>query len=259
MTATRLAFNQIAFELRTFRRNRAALMFTFLFPLMFLVIFGLNASGKTELFNGNSIPFVQFFVPGILAYGVITACYTNLAMRVINLRESGVLKRVRGTPLPVLSYLIGQIGASGAIAIILSAITLIAGVLMYHVEIYTSTIPAVLVSLVFGAACFCAMGLAISSIVPNADAAPAIVNFSMFPILFISDIFYSVEDGPQWLGTLASIFPIKHFANSLQVAFDPNTSGSGFSPGNLAVLSIWFVASTVFALRNFRWEGKVNQ
>lgn len=255
MNGISLALNQIRFELRTFRRNRSALMFTFLFPIMFLVIFSINASGRTAQFKGGTVPFIQFFVPGIIAYGIIGACYTNMAMRISILRDTGVLKRVRGTPLSTTSYLAGHVGTSVVIGIALASITLTAGMAIYHVQLYTHTLLAMVTTLITGGAAFCAVGLAIAQLVPNADAAPAIVNFTMFPILFISDVFYSVEDAPHWIKTIASIFPIKHFANALQVTFDPRTTGMGFSPQHLGIVVGWGVLATAFALRNFRWES----
>lgn len=253
-----LAMRQLRFEVRSFFRNRAAMAFTFLFPLMFLVIFGINSKGKTMSFEGTDIPFIQFFVPGIVAYGVIGACYTNLAMRIIHLRDNGILKRVRGTPLPPLSYMTGQIGASVYLGLLLAAVTVIAGIVGYGVHIDLSRVPAILIGIAIGAACFCSLGLAITTVVPNAEAAPAIINFSMFPFLFISDIFYSIDDAPRWLMVVANIFPIRHFANALQTAFDPTSNGLGFGGWHYLVLIAWTVVGTLVAARRFNWDaGKV--
>jgi len=256
MNTASLINHQTSFQLKSFFRNRSGMVFAFLFPIMFLVIFSLGAGGRTTEFRGTQVPFLQFFLPGILAYGIIGACYTNLAMRVTNMRESGVLKRVLGTPLPPIAYLAGLILSSVVIAIILSALTTLIGVLGYGVHLYIDTLPAVIVTALLGAGTFCALGLAMASVVPNADAAPAIVNFTMFPILFISDVFYSVADAPDWLQKFAGIFPIKHLANALQVAFSPETTGAGFSGKDLLVLAAWCVVGVVLATRNFRWESR---
>jgi ABC-2 type transport system permease protein len=250
-----LAANQVAFEFRTMRRNRSAVVFTFVFPVMFLVIFGLNAGGRTQTFDGHTVAFIQFFVPGILAYGVIGACYNNLAMRITLLRENGVLKRLRGTPLPTPAYLAGHIGTSLILTTIIAAITLAVGVIFYDVQLYAHTVPAMLLTLLTGAASFCAVGLAVASLIPNADSAPGIVNVTLLPIVFISDIFYSIEGAPRWLESVANFFPVKHFANALQVTFNPSTSGSGVAWNHLGVLAAWGVLSAIYASRKFRWES----
>ena len=251
-----LAAHQVAFEFRTMRRNRSAMVFTFVFPVMFLVIFGLNAGGRTSTFDGHTVPFIQFFVPGILAYGVIGACYNNLAMRITLLRENGVLKRLRGTPLPTPAYLAGHIGTSLVLTGIIAGITLAIGSIFYDVQIYAHTFPAMLLTLLVGAGSFCALGLAVASLIPNADSAPGIVNVTLLPIIFISDIFYSIEGAPRWLESVANFFPVKHFANALQVTFNPSTSGTGIAWSHLAVIAAWGVASSVYASRKFRWEAR---
>lgn len=255
MTAFALTSKQIAFELRSFRRNRSGMMFTFFFPIMFLVIFSLGSSGRTEEFQGGNIPFLQFFVGGILAYGMIGATFTSLAMRVVTLRDNGVLKRVRGTPLPVGAYLGGQIGAALTIAIIISALTIAIATLVYGAHLYVDTLAALVATLVVGSMTFCAIGLAVASIIPNADSAPAIVNFIFLPLAFISDIFYSVAGAPSWLTAIASFFPVKHLANALQVVFDPRTTGAGFSINDLLVMAAWCAGATFYCLKKFRWES----
>ena len=100
-----------------------------------------------------------------------------------------------------------------------------------------------------------ALGLAISGLCPNADAAPAIVNFSIFPLLFASGIFFPLDDAPELLTTLAKLFPMQHLADGLQYAFDPRTAGLGFNGGDLWGLLAWTVACTLLALRFFRWDS----
>jgi ABC-2 type transport system permease protein len=231
------------------------MMFTFFFPLMFLVIFSLGSSDRTADFRGGSIPFIQFFMGGIIAYGLIGATFTSLAMRTVNQREQGVLKRIKGTPLPVASFIGGQIGSSLVISVVLTAITVAAAVGLYDATLYAHTIVALVATLVVGSMSFCAIGLALASIIPNADSAPAIVNFTFLPLAFISDIFYSLSDAPSWLTNLASVFPVKHLANALQICFDPRTAGSGFSGNDLLVMAAWGVGATVFCLKRFRWES----
>ncbi|MDQ6928706.1 MAG: ABC transporter permease [Actinomycetota bacterium] len=254
MNELAIAARQIRFEQKAFWRNPASAIFTFAFPLLFLVIFAtINSGQKIDARGGVS--YVSFFVPGIIAFGLLSACYTNLAIRMTISRDFGILKRVRGTPIPSWVYLAGQFGSSILITVVLVGLTTLLGIVAYGVTLRGETIPAIVVTLALGAICFCALGLAVSGLCPNSDAAPAIVNFSIFPLLFISGIFFPLDSAPDWLKTLAEIFPIQHLANGLQFAFDPRTKGLGFAGDDLVVLAIWTVVGIALALKYFRWES----
>ncbi len=251
------AARQVRFEQKAFWRNPTSAIFTFAFPLLFLVIFATINSGEKISARGG-VSYVSFFVPGIIAFGLLSACYTNLAIRMTISRDFGILKRVRGTPIPSWVYLGGQFGSSILITVVLVGLTTLLGIVAYDVTLRAETVPAILVTLALGAVCFCALGLAVSGLCPNSDAAPAIVNFSIFPLLFISGIFFPLDTAPDWLRTLAELFPIQHLANGLQFAFDPRTHGLGFAGDDLGVLGIWTVLGIALALKYFRWESSRN-
>jgi ABC-2 type transport system permease protein len=124
------------------------------------------------------------------------------------------------------------------------------------VEIPEDRLPALLVVLLVGAAAFCALGLAVTAIIPNADAAPAVVNATVLPLLFISDIFIPTSDAPAWLTGFASLFPVVHFAEALHRIFNPFESGNGFDAKNLLVMAAWGVIGVALAVRFFVWEPK---
>ena len=251
-----LALRQVRYENIAFWRNPVAAFFTIVFPLMFLVIFNLMFGGSGTDDQGKPVNLANFFVPGIVVFAVVGACYTNIAMGVAFSRDGGLLKRVRGTPLPSWAYLFGRIAHSVLLAILLVVIVTGAGVLFYDVDIPTNTLPAFVVTLVVGAATFCTLGLAITSVIPNANAAPAIVNASILPLLFISDVFIPLDEAPAWLKTLADIFPVRHFALALHTSFDPLQTGAGFERVNLLVMGGWLAGGFLVALRFFRWESR---
>jgi ABC-2 type transport system permease protein len=256
MSDVGLAARQVRFENRSFWRNPASAFFTFVFPLMFLVIFNLLfGSGDYEGF-GQTTSVSTFYVPAIAAFSVITATYTNLAITVSFARDEGVLKRVRGTPLPSWAYLAGRIGHSTLMSLLLVVIVTAFGFLFYGVDIPTNTMPAFIVAVIVGAASFSALGLALTALIPNAEAAPPITNATILPLLFISDIFIPLEDAPQWLETVANVFPIKHYSAAMLTAFNPFETGSGFAWGDLAVVAAWGVAGVVLAIRFFSWEPR---
>lgn len=256
MSDAALALRQVRFENKAFWRNPPAAFFTFVFPLMFLVIFNLLFGNEKRVVGGHTTTQSTFYVPAIAAFSVITACYTNIAMRTAFARDGGVLKRVRGTPLPAWAYMLGRVLHSCAMAVLLVAIVVLAGVLFYGVEVPTHTLPAFLVTLVVGAASFCALGLAVTAVIPNADAAPAIVNASILPLLFISDIFIPTDNAPHWLTTFADLWPVRHYAQAMLAAFNPFETGSGLRPGDLVVVALWGIAGVAIAARFFSWEPR---
>ena len=237
-----LALRQVRYENKSFSRNPPAAVFTFAFPLMFLVIFN-------GLFGES-----QFFVPSIAAFSIISACYTNIAITVSFARDEGILKRVRGTPLPAGAYLFGRIAHATLIAILLVAIVVVAGMWFYDVDPPTATLGQFLLSLAVGAATFCALGLALTSLVPNAEAAPAIVNASILPLLFVSNVFYPATRLPDWLKTLAELFPPKHFADSMLASF--GASAASWDPLDVALVAAWGAAGALIAARFFTWEPR---
>ncbi|HEV2761064.1 MAG TPA: ABC transporter permease [Acidimicrobiales bacterium] len=248
-----IAVRQLRFEQKAFWRNPAGAVFTLAFPLLFLVIFSTLNSGMRIEERGN-ISFVTFFVPGIVAFGLVSACYTNLAIRMTISRDFGILKRVRGTPVPTWAYLAGQVASSVVVTFVLSFLTVGLGVVAFGVEFRTGTAAGLFATLALGAACFCALGLAVSGMCPNADAAPAIVNFSIFPLLFVSGIFFPLDNAPAWLTSVGMVFPMQQLADGLQYAFDPRTTGLGFNARDLWSLLAWTVVGSVLAVRLFRWD-----
>jgi len=246
-----LAGWQIRYEQRAFWRNRTRGLFTFVFPLMFLVIFGSLFKGQ-HIAGRGGIAYDDFFVPGILAYGVIATTFINMAISTAILRDEGVFKRMQGTPLPRWAYVAGRIGSTVLVVAAMTVVTLGLGVVAYGVHIDASTLRAVIVVLVLGTVVFTSLGIGIVRFIPNSEAAPAIVNLKILPLTFISGIWFVTDTMPHWLQDVAKIFPIRALADQLQYAFDPRTSGSGFKSGDLQTLAIWAVVGIVLMVRFLR-------
>lgn len=254
MSTLSLVFEQARFANRSFWRNPAAAFFTFVFPLMFLVIFNLVFGDEDIDVPGGTVSTSTFYVPAILALAVINACYTALSQIIVNLRDQGLLKRMRGTPLPPLAFIAGRILQCIWVMIILVVVVIAFGAVFYGVEVPTDRLPALVLALVFGAAAFCALGLAVTGFIPNADAAPAVVNATILPLLFISNVFIPTSTAPDWLNDFASIFPVVHLADSMHGVFNPFTTGNGIELKDLAVLGGWAVLGSAIAMRFFTWE-----
>jgi ABC-2 type transport system permease protein len=256
VSALRLAVRQIRYENLAFWRNPPAAFFTIAFPLMFMAILNLAFGSQTIRLGGRATHASTFIVPAIVAFGEISACYTNIALQIAFARDGGILKRVKGSPLPGWAFLAGKIMHAVLLAVLLVLVVVAFGAVFYAVELPTNTLPAFVVTLALGAASFCALGAAITAFIPNADAAPAIVNFSILPLLFVSNVFIRFEHPPAWLDVVRNVFPVYHFFEALQTSFNPFVRGSGFEWGHLAVVALWGVAGMVVAVRFFSWEPR---
>lgn len=248
-----LALRQVRYENRAFWRNPAAAFFTFAFPLLFMVIFNVIFAGSGE---GSGFRASDFFTPAIIVFAVITATYTNIAMTVTIARDRGVLKRVRGTPLPAWAFLFGRIAHAVLVALLLVVIVAAFGALAYDVRFPWDRLPELVLTLGLAAASFCALGLALSSLLPNADAAPAIVNASILPLLFISNVFIRLQSPPAWMDAVAEAFPVRHFADAMLAIYSPGLAGAGLQWQDLAVIGAWGLAGVLFSLRFFSWEPR---
>ena len=246
---------QVRWEQKTYWRNPAAAVFTFAFPLLFLVIFtAINGNDTVDL-RGGSVKFAQYYVPAIVAFGLISACYTNLAFTVCIRRENGLLKRARGTPLSPVVYLAGIVGNVIVVALILTALLIALGLIAYGIT-FPNRYLALFVAIVVGAFCFSALGIAVSTFVPNEDAAPAIINFMLFPLLFISGTFGPVSS-TSFLGHIAVVFPVRHLLQAMVAVFNPFGGGTGIVASHTLIMLAWGIGALVVSLRRFRWEPRI--
>jgi ABC-2 type transport system permease protein len=252
-----LTLRQVRFTNTAFWRNPASAFFTFVFPLLFLVVFTSLLGSGTTVQNGQSFNLSTYYVAAMASFSVITACYTNIAMTTAFQREGGILKRTRGTPLPGPAYLGARVMHAILIAFVLVALCGAFGAAFYHADVPAgSDLLRLIVTILVGAASFAALGLAVTAIVPNADAAPAIVNATILPLLFLSGIFIPLgDDAPAWITTVAAIFPIKHFGDAFAGAY----YGAPFFPFrwfDLAIVLLWGIGGLLAAARWFRWEPR---
>ena len=256
MSGAALALRQVRYENRSFWRNPPAAVFTFAFPLFFLAMFYVAFGGSETEVDGVTTSMMTFYVPAILTFSIVTACYTNVAMGISLARERGLLKRVRGTPLPPWAYMFGRIAHATLVGLLLVALTVTAGALLFDVELRAEALPAFVVSLAVAAASFSALDVAVTSAVRNADAAPAVVNATILPLLFVSDVFVRIRRPPEWLDALAQAFPVAHLQDALQAPFSPGLSGASWRVDDLVVVALWGVAGALVAARTFTWEPR---
>ncbi|MGA3183014.1 MAG: ABC transporter permease [Candidatus Dormibacteria bacterium] len=264
MSDLAVSLRQVRAEQRGFWRNPVAAFFGFGFPIMFLLIFGTIFKGQTTCIDGSFgargqcvggtvVPYNNFFVPAMAAWGVLTTCFSNLTISTVYRRDNGLLKRLRGTPLPSAAFVAGILGSALISAVIVVALTALVGHLLYQAPWPAHPLPA-LVTVLLGGLVFCVLGLAITAVTPNADAAPAVVNFTSLPILFISGFFFNFNNAV--FADIAKVFPIYWFKESMLTSFGAEHSSSGWNGQDLLVMAIWGVVGLALTLRFFRWESR---
>jgi ABC-2 type transport system permease protein len=249
-----LAGRQVRYTNKAFWRNPASAFFTFAFPLMFLVIFTALLGNGTVPLGGREISQSTYYVAAMAAFSVITACYTNIAISASFTRDLGILKRTRGTPLPGSAYLTGRVIHAVIVSILLVILCAAFGRAFYSADIPSGiTLLKAAVMLLVGAASFAALGLAVTAVIPNADASPAVVNATILPLLFLSGIFIPLGDNaPAWIRWVGRIFPVRHFADGMSAGF----LGLPFKWSDVVIVAAWGLAGLVLAARYFSWEPR---
>ena len=245
-TAGGAAWRQYRLERRMFWRNPSAAFFNFLLPLLLLALFGaVFADDQGTL---------DVIVPGIAGMSVMSTTFSALAMNLTFLREQGVLKRMRGTPLSSGSYLAGIAGNAVTNTAIQLVIITVAGKVLFGVD-WPRDLLALAVFAVAGVVCFAALGVAFSHAIPNFDSAPAYVNAVFLPVIFISGVFYDADNAPAFLKDVAEVLPLKHLIDGLSGAM---VTGEGLGGNSVALLVIaaWGAAGIALAVRGFSWEQK---
>jgi ABC-2 type transport system permease protein len=239
-----LAWSQFRFERRMFWRNPSAAFFNFMLPLLFLVLIATvyGADGKA----------LDTLVPGIAGMAVLSTTFTALSFNMVFLREQGILKRVRGTPMPAISYFGGVIGNAVVNAVIQVALVIAVGHYAFGGDVPRDWL-ALAVFTVVGVAAFACLGIAFAQVIPNFDAAPAYTNAVFLPLIFISGVFYSSTTMPRALEVIAEVLPLKHVIDGLHGAIVTG-SGLGSTWDSLLVLVAWGAFGLWFVLRRFRWE-----
>lgn len=238
-----LAWRQYRLERRMFWRNPSAAFFNFMLPLLFLALFGAIFSDQQDL---------DVIVPGIAGMAVLATTFSALAFNMTFLREQGVLKRMRGTPLPSGSYLVAIAANAVTNAAIQITIITVAGRLFFGVG-WPKDWLALVVFVALGVVCFASLGVAFSHAIPNFDSAPAYVNAVFLPLIFISGVFYDADNAPAAIKDVAQVLPLKWVIDGLSGAMVTG-KGLGSNVTALLVVGAWAALGIVLAVRGFSWE-----
>lgn len=254
MSRGRLMLDQLVIEQKRFWRNPASAVFTFAFPILFLVVLGSLNQGQ-RIGSLGDVPFDQFFTPNIVAFGLMSSCLVNLGINLTFRRDSGFLKRTRGTPLPTWMFMGGIIGNAFLVSAISALVVIAIGVGFYEVTFRAAHLPGLVAVLLIGAASFTAMGIALATLIPNADAGPAVVNAVYFPVVFLSGTFFPIS-GDSVPAHIANVFPVRHFLRAVYALFDPVHIDGGLRWADLGVVMLWGAVGVLVSIRRFNWEPR---
>ncbi len=249
-----LVLHQFRYDQKAFWRNPASVFFTVMFPVVVFLILAIVFNGETVDVRGG-VKATTYYVPAIMTLSIISATMQSLAMTLVIAREDGRLKRGRGTPMPPWVFIAGRVGNSIVVALLMLALLAAIGGLLYGVELPWGRLPAILLTLVVGAAAFCCLGVALTAAIPSQDAAAPIVNALLLPLYFLSGVFIPEDQLPGGVISFADFFPVRHFFDAFFDAYVP-AGGPAVSWDNLAVVALWGIAGLLLAVRYFRWTPR---
>jgi len=257
----RVVVSRVGAELRVFFRDGLSVGFIFAFPVVMLVIFG-SVFGDQEA--GPGVSFVQYFLAGMVATGVMLSSFQNLALSIADERDQGLLKRLRGTPMPPSAYLVGKIGLVLVLGLCQTALTLVTAVVVFDVDLPSEPAPWLTFAWVYllGTAAGSVLGIGVSALPRSAQEANAVITPIVIVLQFISGVYFVFADLPGWMQSLASVFPLKWMAQGMRSVFLPDSFVSAEPAGEwqhglmALVLVVWLVAGTALCLRTFRWTRR---
>ena len=252
-----LARREFLYERRAFTRDPQAVFFAVGLPLLYVVIF-------VSLFGNQTLDFVydgqpgplkakMVMLAGFMAIGIVSAAFYNLSVALVQDRESGVLKRFRGTPLPTWAFIAGHVGTAVMTGGLVAVALLVLGRLAYSIPVPIAGLPALALALVVASAAFCCLGFAFTLVVRKAGAITPLGTGVTLALYFLSGNFFLVENPPLVLRLVGTFFPVKHLNRALLTPLNPNAHGLRIEGLDLAVLALWGVGGLLVALRFFRW------
>jgi ABC-2 type transport system permease protein len=244
----RLFFHELRAQQLLFWRNREAAFFSFLFPILLLVLIG-SVYGDEPI---EGVGASTFLLIGLLGYGVSANAFAGLAITLVIRREAGLLKRVRGTPLSPGTYLAAVIGSTVVVIGLEVVAQLLLGVYVLDADWPDRPLQLSLVILL-GAAVFAALGLGITTVVRTAEGSSAVVNAIYLPTAFLSGVFFSTEEMPAFLEAISEVLPLTYFLDLIRASF---VGGEAFAPSAVAAVAVWGLLGLVVSLRRFRWEPR---
>jgi len=257
-SALSLGIRRGGLEIRQFARQRESVIFTLLFPVILLIIFG--SVFKDTIAPG--VTFSQYFLAGMIASGLVNTGFQALAITIPLERDFGALKRLRGTPMPASSYFIGK-AILIIVSMVLQIIMLLAvGILFFSVKIPTDPTKWFTFTwlVILGSACSTALGIAFSIVPKSGRGASAVVSPIVIILQFFSGVFFIFTQLPTWMQQVAAIFPLKWLTQGMRSVFLPDSfanqevAKSSENSQTFVILIIWLIIGVFFSVRKFKWD-----
>jgi ABC-2 type transport system permease protein len=241
----RLLAGQLGYQARLLSRAPRALISAFLLPVLVLTV---RHAAKTPG------PAADTVTAGAAAFGIIMTGYVTHAVGLMTARNSGILKRLRGAPLPPAIYFTGRIAATTLLAVLAAGVTCLLAVLAFGARLAADAVPAALAGVILGALAWAALGTAAASLIPDASTAQAMLSATALPVVFFSGFFFPLADEPGWLAAIARWLPAQPLADILSQAISGGHGAFSLPARDVLVLTGWAAAAGLIALRIFRWE-----
>ncbi|WP_422773425.1 ABC transporter permease [Plantactinospora sp. WMMC1484] len=255
-----LGLRQGRLEVRQFLRSRESVVFTMLFPVVMIVIFASIFTGEI----GGGVRFTQYFVTGMIATGLMTVGFQSLAIQIPIERDRGVLKRLRGTPMPKWVYFAGKVVMVAVIGVAETVLLLAVAALLFDLSLprtATAWLTLLWVSVLGITACTLC-GIAFSTLPRTGRGASAVVTPVALVLQFISGVFFVFTSLPPWMQQVAAIFPLKWMCQGLRSVFLPESFGAQEPAGSFEltrvalVLAAWCLVGLLLCLTTFRWTSR---
>jgi ABC-2 type transport system permease protein len=252
MSDLRLVLIGTRYQLISLTRNRRAIVFSLIFPTVLLVMFNsvFVKSTDTVDLGGVAIDAHTYFTGSMLAYAILLAGFSSLAIGLVTQREGGQLKRLRGTPMPAWTFMVATVLRCVTTVGLMTVVLLTIGHFAYDVQIPGHTLPDLVLYVVLGIGAMCSAGIAATALIGDVDSAASALPLIAVVLSLVSGIFVGVDQLPTWLADVARVFPVYHLTAGLQTAL----GGASFDAGNAAVLALWGIGGLAIAARSFRWE-----
>jgi ABC-2 type transport system permease protein len=255
MSDLQLILLQTRYQLVSIARNRRAVLFSLILPAVLLVMFNsvfAPGGGSVDL-SGERVGGHAYFTGGMLTYAVLLSAFSQLAIGLVNQRETGQLKRLRGTPVPAWTFIAATVLRAIVVVASMAVVLILIARIGYDVRISATGLAEVVLFAMLGTAAFASVAMAATAVVTDVDSAGAVLPLIAVILSLISGIFVPVDQLPGGLEEIARIFPVYHLAEGLQMALG-NAGAGALSGRDVLALAAWGVLTAVFAARHFRWE-----
>jgi ABC-2 type transport system permease protein len=245
----KLFAHQLRWEQTIFWRSREAALFIFIFPILLFLLLGSVYSGKIY-----GLPAAEALLAGLIGYGAANTGFAGLAITLVIRRESAVLKRLRGTPLPAHLYVAAVLASTLLVFALQTVVLFLIGAAVYGTP-GPSRVGSLVLLIVFGAAAFAALGVATAAVIRSAEGASAVVNVILLPMAFLTGSFGPTRHYPRFLRAIGDVLPLKYFLQLVNAVYLHGRE-LWAKPGAIGVLAVWGAIGLAIAATRFRWEPR---